>query len=643
MHRLDLIIPKPIEMTPGEGTFRWTRQSTCLTDGESEENRFAVDLWVSACAERGLAGPRLTSDVATCAGAAIIIGQRDRLPITRDLLDSTTHPVPEYLGTEGYFLEISPDRVFLVADTSTGLFYGVQTLIMLLPGERSESLPCVRIVDIPTVPIRGYMEDFGRGQTPTLATLKRTVERLAALKFNAFFPYFEDGFHFKSHPAIGRNRDRIEPEEAAELVEYARRFHVRIIPIHETVAHMEAILAQPEYRHLREGDSERTRTTLNLAHPEALKLMENTIRDLCEVFPDPLFFVATDECLHLGTDRSKREADLIGQGGLFTGHLKRLREILLKYNKRMIISPDPIQPEFFKPFGLENFPREYLMRMPRDIVFAPWHYSRMDSYPFGEFLRDHNIDQILWGSTSDAGNLFPSVSRAAENAATFMPFAHRFGALGGVVSQWDGAPGDSTFVEYNWPLFAYFAEALWNPEPRPFQEFLPLCFEQLTGSAEAAKLDAVYLLLGDTDPYLPWGGGYLESSSHRQFYRPMEPHRLEQDHLEKIRQLRTKIDEARGVYADAAPTARRYHDVIESFSFTLDQVELLTHLVEARHELAIAGNLPPTTKDRLIQRLNALKSAFGKQWKSGYKTRILPRNLERFDRLIESISAAASQ
>lgn len=640
MNRFDTLIPQPIEMTPRHGTFAWTAESVLLTDGESEENRFAVDLWMAACADRRLPVPLRTSDVAARAGADFIIGQRDRLPITRALLASTIQPLPDYLGEEGYFLEIVPERVFLVADTAAGLFYGAQTLIALLPAEGPASLPCVRIVDSPGVPLRGFMQDFGRGQTPTLETLKRTVERMAALKLNAFFPYFEDGFHFKTHPAIGRNRDRMEPEEARELVEHARRLHVRVIPIHETVAHMEGVLDLPEYEHLREGENVRQRAIVNLAHPETLTMLEETIDELCGVFPDPIFFIATDECLDLGTGRSKAEAALIGQGGLFTGHLKRLREILLKRGRRAAISPDPIEPGFFKNFGLDNFPEEYLLRTPRDIIFAPWHYGRMESYPFGEWLRDHGIDQILWGATGHSSGLFPSVAEAAENAFTFMPFAHCLKALGGVASQWDGAPGTSVFVEYDWPLIAYFAEALWNPAPRPFDEFLPACFVALTRSQSAAKIAGVYRFLGATDAFLPWGGGFLASSSNLQFYRPIEAHELNPEQLERVLELRDKTAEARATLAAAAPAATSYRDMLVSLSFALDQIDLLADLVSARHDLAVHETLPTDTKDELIRKLESMKTFFSRLWKASYKPKALSLNLRRFHKLIASVNAA---
>lgn len=639
--RLVLIVPKPRDMTQIEGEFFWDRESILLTDTENQEIRFAISLFFEECKKRNQVCPKLESDKQTNIKPAFIIGQRDRLPVTRGILNSISHPVPEYMGTEGYFLEITPERLVLLADTAAGVYYGVQTLLDILPETTRTSFPCAIIVDIPTVAIRGYMQDFGRGQTPMLETLKNTMVQMGRVKLNAFFPYFEDGFHFKSHPAIGKNRDRMEPEEARELTAFAQKHHIRIIPIHETIGHMEGILELPEYIHLREGDGPRERSILNLAHPEAIPLLEDTIQDLCDVFPDPLFFAATDECLFLGEHASKKEAELLGKGGLFTGHVKRLREILLKHNKRMILSPDPIEPGFFKAFGLEGFPREFLLRIPRDIIFTPWHYGRMDSHPFGEFLKEHGIDQILWGAADHCGRIFTNVQTNAENALTYMRFAHTQNALGGVVSQWDSNPGDSSFPECDWPLIAYFAECLWNPAPRELGEFLPNFFEGFYGTVLGRDISESYIILGNSDNYIGWGGEFMASAQHRQFYRPLEPHKLTQEQLEQLRELRKETEKMRQILEKVKGSARRNLNFLECLEFSVFQMKILTDLIKARHEMSENGRLSPERHKNLLADLESLKEMFRELWMRAYKPKALPLNLERFDKVTKSIQEQA--
>ena len=69
----------------------------------------------------------------------------------------------ENLPAEGYRLTITPQQI-TVAGKGSGLFYGVQTLLQLMPLERSATakFPCVEIEDYPRFGYRGAMLDVGR-------------------------------------------------------------------------------------------------------------------------------------------------------------------------------------------------------------------------------------------------------------------------------------------------------------------------------------------------------------------------------------------------------------------------------------------------------------------------------------------------
>jgi hypothetical protein len=635
------IIPKPRNLTRLSGSFKWTGNTPICADVTDPGIAFDVEHLCQQCLNRGLPRPQAAN--AELAGSPVIlVAQRDRLPATTGVLESVTPPVPSYLGAEGYLLEITPERLLVLADTSAGVYYGIQTICAMLPQTAAAELelPCVRIEDVPTVPIRGFQPDMGRGQVPTLESMKRTIERLGAYKLNAYFPYFEDGFHFASHPEIGRDRDRLEPEALRELVGFAAKHHVRIIPLPEALGHMGGLLRVPELVSLREGDGPQEREVLNTIHPRTMPFLDELFTDLCAVFPDPLFFAGTDECFGLGRDASKAAAGKIGRGGLFTGHIKQLRELLARKGRRLIISPDQVEPEFFKAFGLENFGEEFLLRIPRDVILAPWHYGRMDEFPFGNKLRDLGFEQILWGATAHCGAIFPQMAAAAENAQTYMRFAHSIPTLGGVASEWDSAPGQSTFVEYDWPVIAYFGECLWNPAPRQFSEFLPVVLSDLYGRAGHELSDGI-MTLARIDDEMRWGGAFLESPGFRQFYRPMEPQKLEQSDLHRIADLRAAVKDAEErltPVVQQAPEQHRNQDLVDTYRFALHNTEILCDLVDARHRLASEGQLDLGTSASLTKSLDGLETEFANTWRKYYEPKALALNLERFEKVRDSIT-----
>src|SRR5436305_11143309 len=72
------------------------------------------------------------------------------------------------LGNEGYRLKSNPDAITIEANTAAGLYYGMQSLIQLLPKEiesktkiekTSWLIPAVEIEDYPAFAWRGMMLD----------------------------------------------------------------------------------------------------------------------------------------------------------------------------------------------------------------------------------------------------------------------------------------------------------------------------------------------------------------------------------------------------------------------------------------------------------------------------------------------------
>ena len=77
------------------------------------------------------------------------------------------------VGKEGYTLSVLPDKISIAASDNGGAFYGVQTLLQLMPAEiYSEGgklgkikVPCVEIEDAPRFGYRGAGRRLG-GETP---------------------------------------------------------------------------------------------------------------------------------------------------------------------------------------------------------------------------------------------------------------------------------------------------------------------------------------------------------------------------------------------------------------------------------------------------------------------------------------------
>ena len=97
------------------------------------------------------------------------------------------------LGKEGYTLNVTNQEVSLSANEPAGLFYGMQTLMQLLPADIESktvvkdfkwSLPCVTILDYPRFGWRGLMLDVSRHFFPK-EEVKQYIDQMAKYKFKA--------------------------------------------------------------------------------------------------------------------------------------------------------------------------------------------------------------------------------------------------------------------------------------------------------------------------------------------------------------------------------------------------------------------------------------------------------------------------
>lgn len=176
----------------------------------------------------------------------------------------------EYGIPGAYQLHVKKDEIHIGGDNATGTFYGVQTLIQLLPYAKSNSLsvPVVEIEDKPRFGYRGLMLDVGRHFFP-LDYVKKFIDFIAMHKMNTMqlhltedqgwrieikkYPKltsvgaYRNGTIIGHHPGTGNDNTRYggfyTQNEIKEMVKYATERYVTIIPEIEMPGHASAAIA----------------------------------------------------------------------------------------------------------------------------------------------------------------------------------------------------------------------------------------------------------------------------------------------------------------------------------------------------------------------------------------------------------------
>ncbi len=70
----------------------------------------------------------------------------------------------------------------------------------------------------------------------------------AAFKINIYSPYFEHTLLYPDHPLPAPPGSALTPAEVAELVAYARQYHVTIVPEQESFGHLHHVLKYELYQ-----------------------------------------------------------------------------------------------------------------------------------------------------------------------------------------------------------------------------------------------------------------------------------------------------------------------------------------------------------------------------------------------------------
>lgn len=264
------IIPQPVEVKTGDGFFRIAPNTGIGYPANNPAmSRIAEDLARKLSAVTGFKIPAM---------AGVMNTSTSNITLN---LNATANPT---LGNEGYQLKVTPTVTTITANTPAGIFYGVQSLMQLLPaeaegGKKVENMewkaPVADITDYPRFGWRGLMLDVSR-HFFTKDEVKRYIDDMVKYKYNLLHWHLTDDqgwrIEIKSYPKLtsvgawnvkktGRfgtfsKPDSTEPrdyggfytqEDIKEIVQYAKDRFVNVLPEIDVPGHsMAAIAAYPE-------------------------------------------------------------------------------------------------------------------------------------------------------------------------------------------------------------------------------------------------------------------------------------------------------------------------------------------------------------------------------------------------------------
>ena len=325
------LIPQPVDIIQSGGIFRLSGSTTIGYD--SQDARKVAEM--------------LSQKLKPPTGLTI----RTQQGITGSIqftLNKTSMPV---IGNEGYTLSVTSKNVVIAANKPAGLFYGMQTLLQLLPDEIEGKnslradwvIPTVKITDYPRFGWRGIMLDVSRNFF-SKEDVKKYIDQISRFKYNTFHMHLSDDngwrVEIKSLPKLIETgawrvprgghfgqRDDPKPGEKAtdggfytqddikELIQYAQDRFITIVPEIDIPGHsLAAIAAYPELSCTKNPDIKVNPgtafsewygngtfrmlidNTLNPSDEKVYVFLDKVFTELASMFPGQYIHVGGDEC-----------------------------------------------------------------------------------------------------------------------------------------------------------------------------------------------------------------------------------------------------------------------------------------------------------------------------------------------------------
>ena len=431
--------------------------------------------------------------------------------------------------TEGaYTLSVGKQGVSIQGRDAVGVFYGVQSLIQLLPPVKSASLkvPFVTVTDAPRFAYRGMHLDVGRHFFP-VSFLKKYIDYLALHKMNYFhwhltedqgwrieikkYPKltqvggYRNGTIIGHFPGTGNDNKRYggfyTQEEVKEVVNYAAKRYITVVPEIEMPGHSSAaIAAYPELSCFPQESTKFPEKTVwagdttgkqvqqtwgvfeDVFAPteKTFAFLQDVIDEVVALFPSKYIHIGGDESPKENWKRSAFCQQLIKEKGLKDEHelqsyfIQRMEKYINKKG-RTIIGWDEILEGGLAPNAIVMS-----WRGEAGGIAAAKQRHKVIMTPGSHVYFDHSQvkpdDSLTIGGYTTVRKVYSYEPVPKELSASEAKYV-----LGAQANVWTEYMKNPLKVEYQiFPRMSALSEVLWSPKnSRDWADFEPRLREQI--------------------------------------------------------------------------------------------------------------------------------------------------------------------
>ena len=391
------------------------------------------------------------------------------------------------VSEEAYTLIVHTNQIIIKAATTHGLFYGLQSLLQLIPEKntRSYSIPALEINDYPRFQYRGMHLDVCR-HFFSVDFVKKYIDFIAMHKMNTFhwhltedqgwriaidkYPKLAEISAFRTEKDGKTYGGFYTKEEIKEIIQYASERFVTIIPEIEMPGHsLAALAAYPELSCT--GGPFKVANEWGVFHDvycagkeETFVFLQNVLDEVIELFPSEYIHIGGDESPKNRWEKCPDCQRRIKQEGLKNEHelqsyfIKRIEKYLNSKNKKLIGWDEILEGGLAPAATVMSWRGESggiaAAKQGHDVIMTPNSHCYFDHYQ-----GDPEIEPLAIGGFTDLEKVYhyePIPKQLSETESQHV--------LGAQANLWTEYIASNEHVEYMvLPRMSALAEVLWTP------------------------------------------------------------------------------------------------------------------------------------------------------------------------------------
>jgi len=466
------IIPKPARLISSEGTFLLENSTRFVfSEGVEDKNVLVGYLSDQIFDLAGLRIPQIVSEDRFLENVISFLQVKDK-----------------DWGNEEYELVINSKGVFIKAKSGRGFFYGIQSLLQLIPLDGEVEIPFLKILDEPRYQYRGMHLDVCR-HFFSVDFIKKYIDLMAMYKMNTFHWHLTEDqgwrIEIKKYPKLtevgawrtekdgSRYGGFYTQNQIKEIVKYASERYITIIPEIELPGHSVAALAAYPELACNEGPFEVENEwgvfyDVYCAGKEStFEFLQNVLLEVIDLFPSKYIHIGGDECPKASWKKCPLCQKRIKEEGLKDEHelqsyfIQRMEKFLLSKNRKIIgwdeILEGGLAPEATVMSwrgikgGIEAAKQQH------DVIMTPGSHCYFDHYQDVNYIEPTAIGGFT--SLEKVYSFEPTPAQLSESEAK-----HILGAQGNV---WTEYMHTSDRVEYMVaPRICALAEVVWSAKDK---------------------------------------------------------------------------------------------------------------------------------------------------------------------------------